>query len=163
MLCVSRGCLETSLGRSGYVLCEDQGKLDEAEKMYELALLGYDKALGPEHKSTLDAVNNLGILYWVQGKLDEAEKMYERALLGYEKALGPEHKSTLDTVDNLGILYWVQGKLDKAEKMYERSLLGYKKVYGYDHPHCETLRNTLNHLARLKSKWYSLLRKLVFR
>jgi Tfp pilus assembly protein PilF len=41
----------------------DQGKLDEAEKMYQRALQGREKALGADHTSTLDIVNNLGNLY----------------------------------------------------------------------------------------------------
>ena len=48
--------------------------------MYERALQGYEEALGPSHTSTLDTVNNLGLLYADQGKLAEAEKMYEQAL-----------------------------------------------------------------------------------
>lgn len=37
--------------------------------MYERALRGYEEALGPKHTSTLDTVNNLGLLYADQGKL----------------------------------------------------------------------------------------------
>jgi hypothetical protein len=44
--------------------------------MYQRALAGYEKALGPHHTSTLIAVNNLGSLYSGQGKLQEAEEMY---------------------------------------------------------------------------------------
>jgi hypothetical protein len=73
--------------------------------MYKRALAGKEKACGPEHTSTLDTVNNLGLLYAGQGRLEDAETMYIRALAGYEKALGPEHTSTLKTVNNLGILY----------------------------------------------------------
>ncbi|KAN0072275.1 HET domain containing protein [Elaphomyces granulatus] len=127
-------------------LYADQGKLDEAEKMYQRALQGYEKALGPDHTSTLLTVNNLGNLYADQGKLDEAEKMYQRALQGYEKALGPDHTSTLDTVNNLGLLYVDQGKLDEAEKMYQRALQGYEKALGPDHT--STLR-TVNNLGIL--------------
>jgi tetratricopeptide (TPR) repeat protein len=50
-------------------LYADQGKLGEAEQMYERALRGYEEALGPTHTSTLNTVNNLGILYADQGKL----------------------------------------------------------------------------------------------
>jgi Tfp pilus assembly protein PilF len=39
--------------------------------------------MGSEHTSTLDTVNNLGLLYSDQGKLEEAEEMYQRALKGY--------------------------------------------------------------------------------
>jgi len=54
------------------------GSLDEVEQMYMRALAGYEKALGPEHTSTLNTINNLGVLY-SEGKLDEAEQMFARA------------------------------------------------------------------------------------
>ena len=62
-------------------LYKEQGKRDEAEKMYQRALEGYEKALGAKHPSTLGTVNNLGRLYvnnvhpW---KRDEAEKLHKR-------------------------------------------------------------------------------------
>jgi len=96
--------------------------------MYERALQGYEEALGPNHTSTLDTVNNLGNLYFNQGKLVEAEKMYERALQGKEEALGPNHTLTLNTVNNLGskirALSAVQAQMDRHQppaKYYERS------------------------------------------
>ncbi len=36
--------------------------------MYQRALAGYDKSLGPDHTSTLDTVNNLSLLYSDQGQ-----------------------------------------------------------------------------------------------
>ena len=42
------------------LLYADQDKLDEAEKMYQCALRGEEKALGPDHTSTLDTVTQLG-------------------------------------------------------------------------------------------------------
>ena len=57
----------------------------EVEAMYRWALEGYEKAWGPEHTSTLNTVNNLGLLYAEQSKMQEAEAMYQRALEGYEK------------------------------------------------------------------------------
>jgi len=48
--------------------------------MYVRVLRGYEKALGPEHTSRLDTINNLGTLYASQGKMAEAEEMYVRAL-----------------------------------------------------------------------------------
>ncbi|KAN0068322.1 HET domain containing protein [Elaphomyces granulatus] len=128
------------------VLYRNQGKLDEAEKMYQRALQGKEKVLGPDHTSTLSTVNSLGLLYANQGKLDEAEKMYQRALQGKEKARGPDHTSTLTTVNNLGLLYANQGKLDEAEKMYQRALQGTEKVLGPDHT--STL-NTVGNLGNL--------------
>jgi tetratricopeptide (TPR) repeat protein len=73
----------------------DQGKLAEAEKMYERALRGNKEALGPKHMSTLITVNNLGSLYKSQGKLVKSEQMYKQALRGYEEALGETLVRTL--------------------------------------------------------------------
>ena len=83
------------------VLLADQGKLAEAEKMYQRALEGYEKAWGPEHTSTLDTVNNLGNLYKNQGKMDEAKKMYQRALTGYKKVEDLNHPMTKQIIQNL--------------------------------------------------------------
>ena len=132
------------------MLYADQGKLGEAEKMYQRALEGYEKALGPEHTSTLDTVNNLGALYADQGKLGEAEKMYQRALEGYEKALGPEiaasYVPALNTVYNLGLLFASQGDIDRARAMYSRALLGYQRVFGHDHQECQDVQEKLSAL-----------------
>jgi Tfp pilus assembly protein PilF len=59
--------------------------------MFQRALKGFEKALGPDHTLTLDTVHNLGVLYADQGKLDKAEEMYQRALKGFEKALDPDN------------------------------------------------------------------------
>jgi tetratricopeptide (TPR) repeat protein len=134
------------------VLYKDQGKLDKAEEMYQRALQGKEKALGPDHTSTLDTVNNLGLLYKDQGKLDKAEEMYQRALQGYEKALGRDHTSTLGTVNNLGALYAGQGKLDKAEEMFERALQGREKALGRDHTSTLETVNNLGVLYRRQGK-----------
>ncbi|KAK5653385.1 hypothetical protein OQA88_8870 [Cercophora sp. LCS_1] len=124
----------------------NQGRLTEAESMYQRALEGFEKALGRDHTSTLDTVNNLGNLYMNQGRLTEAESMYQRALEGFEKALGRDHTSALGTVGNLGLLYVDQGRLTEAKSMYQRALEGFEKALGRDH----TLTlDTVNNLGNL--------------
>ncbi len=113
-------------------LYQNQGKLVEAEQMYQRALQGFEKAWGLEHMLTLTIVNNLGCLYKDQGKLVEAEQMFQRALQGKEKVWGLEHTSTLTTVNNLGCLYADQGKLVEAEQIYQRALQGYEKALSAD-------------------------------
>jgi tetratricopeptide (TPR) repeat protein len=128
------------------ILYKDQGRLSEAEAMYDRALAGREKASGTEHPSMLQTVNSLGVLYSEQGRLAKAEAMYDRALAGCEKAFGPEHPSTLQTVNNLGILYSDQGRLAEAEAMYDRALAGYEKAFDAEYP--STLR-TVNNLGTL--------------
>ncbi|KAG4439420.1 hypothetical protein IFR05_005113 [Cadophora sp. M221] len=133
-------------------LYSDQGKLAEAEAMYLRALEGKEKALGPDHTSTLDTVNNLGSLYKDQGKLAKAEAMYLRALEGKEKALEPDHTSTLSTVNNLGNLYRDQGKLAEAEAMYLRALEGKEKALEPNHTSTLSTVNNLGNLYKDQGK-----------
>ncbi|CEJ57466.1 Putative Pfs, NB-ARC and TPR domain protein (JCVI) [Penicillium brasilianum] len=135
----------------GY-LYQDQGKPREAEDMYQQALIGREKALGPYHISTLDTVNNLGNVYRSQGKLKEAEEMYQRALVGYEKTLGPDHTSTLSTVNNLGLLFSDRGKLKEAEEMYQQALVGKEKALGPDHTSTLSTVNNLGLLYKSQGK-----------
>jgi Tfp pilus assembly protein PilF len=121
----------------------------QEEAMYRRTPVGRTEALGAEHMSTLNTLNNLGLLYYAQGKLAKAEAMYKRALAGKEKALGAEHTSTLETVNNLGNLYEAQGKLAQAEAMYERALAGKEKALGAEHT--STLE-TVNNLGKLYCK-----------
>jgi tetratricopeptide (TPR) repeat protein len=129
-----------------------QGKLAEAEAMYIRALQGSEKALGPDHTSTLTTVHELGRLYTKQDKLVEAEQMYKQALQGKEKALGPDHTSTLTTVHALGSLYAKQDKLVEAEQMYKRALQGKEKALGPDHTSTLTTVHALGRLYAIQDK-----------
>ena len=76
-------------------LYADQGKLDHAEKMYQRALQGYEKALGIDNAAryipALNTISNLGSLFERQADLANARIMYSKALVGYDKVVGPDH------------------------------------------------------------------------
>ncbi|KAH9903875.1 kinesin light chain [Xylariomycetidae sp. FL2044] len=76
-------------------LYSDQGKLKEVEEMYERALQGYEKTLGPDHISTLDTVNNLDLLYSDQSQLKETEEVYQQALEGFDIIFDSNHQKTI--------------------------------------------------------------------
>jgi tetratricopeptide (TPR) repeat protein len=82
---------------------------------------GKEKTLGPSHASTLNTVNNLGILYMKQDKLAEAEDMQQRALQGYEKTLnlGPSSSyiPALNAAYNMGLLFAQHGNENDARRM----------------------------------------------
>jgi tetratricopeptide (TPR) repeat protein len=118
--------------------------------MYIRALQGYEEALGPDHTSTLDTVNNLGLLYADQGKLAEAEKMYIRALQGYEEALGaglvPSYLPALNTMIAFGDLYSQTHRNNMAKVMYTRALSGYTAVQGPSSEWCSYIEGQLQAL-----------------
>ena len=79
---------------------KNPGHLKDAESTNNCSLAGFEKTLGPEHTSTLNMVNYLGILYADLGCLHDAEIMFNRALAGREKTLGLEHS----TIHNLSCI-----------------------------------------------------------
>jgi tetratricopeptide (TPR) repeat protein len=124
------------------VLYADQDKLVVAEQMYKQALQGTKDAVGSNHMSTCDTLNNLGALYNEQGKFVEAQKVYERALQGYEKSHSPKHMRILQVLNNLGVVYKNQGELDMAEDMLRRALREREEVLGHNHVSMfETMHN----------------------
>jgi tetratricopeptide (TPR) repeat protein len=116
-----------ALGRLG-LLYMDQEKPAAAEEVFSEGLKAYQKALGPDHISTLHAFLNLGTVYVHQRRLADAERMYQKAVQGFVKTLGPTHVETLDAVAKLGILYSYQAKLADSEQHLQRALEGYKKI-----------------------------------
>lgn len=96
-------------------LLSRQGKLDKAERMYQRALAGKEKALGPDHTSTLNTVNNLGNLYSDQGKLDEAEQMYQRALLDYQRIYALSHHRVIAASEKLALARLEKGKRNSSQ------------------------------------------------
>ena len=72
-----------------------QGDLGQALEHYHKALAIKEKALGPEHPSTLDTVYNMGLLAKKSGDLAAAKPLFVRAANGWVRSLGPTHPHTL--------------------------------------------------------------------
>lgn len=64
--------------------------------MYQQALQGYEKALGPESVMTyvpaLNSLWGLGALFHYIGNFAKARGMYSKALVGYKKVVGHNHR-----------------------------------------------------------------------
>ncbi|KAH8696293.1 hypothetical protein BGW36DRAFT_428309 [Talaromyces proteolyticus] len=78
------------------ILYKNQGKLADAEKMYQRALEGYENALGPDnilsYVPALNTTYNYGMLFEDQGRLGDAKFMYTRALRGYKLVFGTNYR-----------------------------------------------------------------------
>jgi len=85
------------------ILYADQDRLSDAEAMNERALQGYEKALGPEHTSTLNTVNNLANLYTRLRRISEA-RMYVRCQGGVKAVLGAKHERNREVTRQLAPL-----------------------------------------------------------
>jgi tetratricopeptide (TPR) repeat protein len=95
-------------------LYAEQGRLHEAEKMYQLALQGYEKAFGLEYvaryRPALNTISNLGDLFAAQGHPDEAQEMYSIACTGFQALLGPSSNEYQLTERKITFLDTTQGK-----------------------------------------------------
>ncbi|KAH9203165.1 hypothetical protein DL95DRAFT_255345, partial [Leptodontidium sp. 2 PMI_412] len=86
-------------------LYADQGKLDLAEQMYQRALQGYEKAIGPDNIITyipaLNTIWGFGYLFELQADITKARTMFAKALCGFEQVFGPEHAKSKTLRDKL--------------------------------------------------------------
>jgi tetratricopeptide (TPR) repeat protein len=124
------------------------GKFYEAVPIAQESLELSEKALGPDHPDTSQALNNLAVLYYFMGDYARAEPLYQRALEVVEKALGPDHPTTAQALSNLAVLYDSMGDYTRAEPLYRRALKIREKALGPDHPDTS---QALNNLAVLYS------------
>jgi hypothetical protein len=72
--------------------------------MYLQVLTGYERASGPNHPSTLDVVNYLGILYAEQGMVEKAEGMYSRALEAWYERVSSRYEGKAVSLELTSLL-----------------------------------------------------------
>jgi tetratricopeptide (TPR) repeat protein len=56
-----------------------RGRYGEAEILLKRVLVGNERILGPDHRDTLQTIENLAIVYRRRGKYEEAETLYKQA------------------------------------------------------------------------------------
>lgn len=109
--------ISTTLGNAYHQL----GALDKAEPLLlranELAIAN----LGEEHIRSVNAMNNLAVLYATQGRFDEADSLYTKSLEVKQRILGDTDDFTLTTMSNQGDLLRQQGRFEEAERILVRA------------------------------------------
>ena len=88
---------------------------------------GYEKALGPDHTSTLNTVHFLGNYYRDSGDFTQAEALYSKTLQAFEKLA---HPARFLVTYNIGILRKREGKRSKAIVLLKAALDGLKSSFG---------------------------------
>ncbi|CAM9130011.1 unnamed protein product [Ectocarpus sp. 8 AP-2014] len=115
-----------------------QGKYAEAESLYERATEIWEKALGPDHPTVANALNNRAGLLYKQGKYIEADLLYLRAVEIRELVLGADHPDVAVSLCTRGQLLTAQGDYAGAESLYRRAEDILEKSLGPNHPHVGT-------------------------
>ena len=81
------------LVNSTAILLKRQGRLVDAEVMYQRALDGYEEIGGTDSRDALATRNNLGILCKARNDTKRAREFYDAALHGRQKLLGKMYSS----------------------------------------------------------------------
>jgi tetratricopeptide (TPR) repeat protein len=105
------------------ILYMDQGKLDEAAKMFKEVVEKRKRILGDEHPSTISAMNSLANTLGDQGQLDEAIVLLEVAVQRMRRIHGDEHPHTKVAVSNMTRLAAMRThnkKKNKGDSLYAR-------------------------------------------
>jgi len=97
------------------LLLWEQGKLEDAERIFRTTLDGRVRVLGELHLTTAQSCDNLGLILSEQGKFDEAERLQRRALSILEQTLGPDNPDTIVCENNLADTVVGLGRADEAE------------------------------------------------
>lgn len=110
------------------------GRWVEARNLQNQVVNACTTRLGPEHLETLQAMADLGRIYWNLSRLDKALELQRDVMTISSKTLGEEDPITLKAMDNLGSTYWICGRTMDAESLGEKAMNGMKKVLGPGHP-----------------------------
>lgn len=111
-----------------------QGHLDDANSMMTDALARATQFFGEEHRSTLTALNHLGVIKRNRGELEEAARLHEQAVEGFTRIQGPEHEDTLVAKNDLALAYQNLGRLDEAESLLTETLETRRRTLGPSAP-----------------------------
>ena len=119
------------------------------ERLYRLALAGFTRFLGPDHKDTLMAAVQLTGVLNEKEEYEESIALSRRLIAGYERTLGPEDFWTLRQRTNLAYVLSITGEKAEALSLHRHVLTVFSRTRG--HENYETLQSA-NDLAVLLGK-----------
>jgi len=115
-------------------LCERQGRLVEAERLYIKVISLRARQLGKTHLSVAGALSDLAALYIAQSRYTEAEPLLYRALQIRTHRLSFYHSDIAENCYQLACIYRQQQQYDRAEPLFQRALSAMRRQLGAEHP-----------------------------
>lgn len=128
------------------ILLQQMGRLDEAQKQFELALAIYK---GSNQGSNIDYVltqENLATLYSLKGDSRKALQLLEETVELNKQIFGTESPNYATSLHNYASLLQNEKRTKEAKSLFEEALSIRKNSFGINHP---SYANTLHNLAVL--------------
>jgi tetratricopeptide (TPR) repeat protein len=106
---------------------------DKAEPEFLKALEIYEEKIGPDHATTISALNNLGILTLRRKEFARSEQIFREILERYERKYDTGHQIVADTYQNLASVLTHQGRYEESVPMHRKAIEIYDSVLIGDH------------------------------
>ena len=121
----------------------NEGRYDEAIKVYEQALSIIEEVYGKEHPKYAAFLSNLAEYNFSLGNYSEAITLGTEALNILEKVYGKEHPNYATSLSNLAGYNSSLGNYSEAITLGTEALNTWEKVYDKEHPNYATSLNNL--------------------
>ena len=123
-----------------------QGRLEEAERLYRHALLIAESTFSHDHPSLLKAIEDLAWFYYCNERYAQAEPLVSRVLKERVQTMAGDDKSLIRLVDQLADIYEKNGRANDAQSLYKFLLARQEETLGRNSITCAF---TLSRLAEL--------------
>ncbi|MEM7156824.1 MAG: tetratricopeptide repeat protein [Myxococcota bacterium] len=135
--------LEAEVASSIGAIRRIEGKFEDAERQFRIAIRNLEEAFGAEDPRLAKPRDLLSTALMGQGKFDEAEKECRDALQLRQQTLGPDHPEVASSRNNLANILASQGDYLGAEAELRATLELLRASLAPDHPNVATAMNNL--------------------
>jgi CHAT domain-containing protein/Flp pilus assembly protein TadD len=115
--------------RSDGVEYAKQGRLSEAESLFQKALAIDEKDLRPDHPDLVKDAHRLGEVYFGEKKYDQAAPLLERAVAVEEKDQEANADDLVLDLGYLGLIYAKQQRLNEGELFLRRAVTASERIF----------------------------------
>jgi tetratricopeptide (TPR) repeat protein len=115
------------------ILLSYLGNSAAAEALFRQTLALRLEHFGPEHPTTVIAMNNLGVALEQQGKLEEAKHYLSQSLELHRKLYGEQNNNYIAALRAYGRLLRHMGNLNEAESTLREAAVRQEQATGPDH------------------------------
>lgn len=111
-----------------------QGKLIQAEELYDQTIVQISQAYGKDNIYTAKVLAEIAKLYLLQERYDEAESIIEGSLETQEKVYGFDHYLLTPTLLTQARIYQAKNQYSHAENLLKKILDIATQKHGTEHP-----------------------------
>ncbi|HET8897898.1 MAG TPA: tetratricopeptide repeat-containing protein kinase family protein, partial [Rhodanobacteraceae bacterium] len=126
----------------------DLGDYGRAEAIYTQLLARLQARVGDDNSNTINAANELAIVYLRQKHYAKAETLLRAWLPRATRLLGADHPTRMSLFSNLGGAIRQQGRNEEARPYYEKTLAYALAKFGPDHSSAVVAESNLSFLLR---------------